>query len=516
VRSLHRYLVLAFLCAAPLAAAIHHDVVHIDVRYQVLDNFGASDAWSMQKIGAWPEEVKESVAQLLFSPVAGIGLSCWRFNLGAGPDKTITNPWRTAETFEVSEGKYDWSRQANERWFLRAAKRYGVPYFLAFANSPPARMTQNGLTHTTKGMGTTNLKPGYEAQYARYLADILQHFHQNKDTRERIDFQYVSPVNEPMWEWDGVTQEGNRYSNADIKTVLTSLDQELHHDHLDTEIIAPESGSLQALYEPVAKMTNEYKTTYGDYIDALLGDDHIRKILNDRIAYHAYGSDRLDTELVQRREAVRAKLARYKKAQLWETEYCILEGPEGKGGHGRDLTMNTALDVARVMHYDLTIANASAWQWWLAMSNSDFKDGLLYTDYQKSGDAPSIITSKLLWTFGNFSKFIRPGMQRVELQGEGHDMRGLLGSAWLDEDRSRLVVVYLNEGTTDETILLSTELKKQHVYAPDVYPFITSDKPEDDLKQYPTVQPDSHGVLTYTIPARSAVTLVGTLMAESQ
>ena len=113
-----------------------------------------------------------------------------------------------------------------------------------------------------------------------------------------------------MWEWDGVTQEGNRYSNADIKAILTALDQALRHDHLDTEIIAPESGSLPALYEPVANMTNEYKTAYGDYMDAFLGDEQIRKILHDRIAYHAYGSDRLDSELLQRREAVRAKLAR--------------------------------------------------------------------------------------------------------------------------------------------------------------------------------------------------------------
>ena len=64
--------------------------------------------------------------------------------------------------------------------FFGPQRRYGVPYFLAFANSPPARMTRNGLTHTTKGMGTTNLKPGYEAQYARYLADILQHFRQTR------------------------------------------------------------------------------------------------------------------------------------------------------------------------------------------------------------------------------------------------------------------------------------------------------------------------------------------------
>ena len=161
----------ASICSAcfvlPVLAAVHHDQVDLNIEHQIIENFGASDCWSMQKIGAWPDEQKEQIAQLLFSPLAGIGLSCWRFNLGAGPDATITNPWRTAETFEVSEGKYDWSRQAGERWFLRAAKRYGVPTFLAFANSPPARMTRNGLTHTTKGLGSTNLKENYEGQYAK-------------------------------------------------------------------------------------------------------------------------------------------------------------------------------------------------------------------------------------------------------------------------------------------------------------------------------------------------------------
>jgi putative NADH-flavin reductase len=62
---------------------------------------------------------------------------------------------------------------------------------LAFVNSPPAR---NGLTNATKGLGATNFKPGYEGQFARYLADILRHF---RDA-ERIDFTYVSPVNEPQ------------------------------------------------------------------------------------------------------------------------------------------------------------------------------------------------------------------------------------------------------------------------------------------------------------------------------
>ena len=127
--------------------AVRHDTVRLNARRQIIENFGASDCWSMQKIGAWPEEKREQVARLLFSRSDGIGLSAWRFNLGAGVTERIRNPWRTVETLEVDEGKYDWTRQANERWFLRAATRYKVPQLIAFANSPPRRMTVNGLPY---------------------------------------------------------------------------------------------------------------------------------------------------------------------------------------------------------------------------------------------------------------------------------------------------------------------------------------------------------------------------------
>ena len=62
-------------------------------RFQVIDNFGANDAWSIQKIGAeWSETNKNKLAELLFSTNAGIGLSGWRFNLGAGIN---TGPFAT-------------------------------------------------------------------------------------------------------------------------------------------------------------------------------------------------------------------------------------------------------------------------------------------------------------------------------------------------------------------------------------------------------------------------------------
>ena len=103
------------------ASEVQEFILDTSIHHQVMDNFGANDAWSIQKIGAeWSETNKNKIADLLFSTNAGIGLSCWRFNLGAGINhQTIRDDWRTTESFETAPGKYDWSRQSGQRWLKR-------------------------------------------------------------------------------------------------------------------------------------------------------------------------------------------------------------------------------------------------------------------------------------------------------------------------------------------------------------------------------------------------------------
>jgi len=124
---------------------VERDTVDISVEFQTVEHFGASDCWTIEPIGKfWSEQNKQRIADLLFSLDKGIGLSCWRFNIGAGLDDTMPVPYRTVESFAVAEGVYDWNRCEGQRWFLRAAKIRGVPYFLAFVNSPPRFLTKNG------------------------------------------------------------------------------------------------------------------------------------------------------------------------------------------------------------------------------------------------------------------------------------------------------------------------------------------------------------------------------------
>jgi hypothetical protein len=491
----------------PAQATLHHDTIRLDREFQEIENFGASDCWSMQKIGGWSDESRNRIADLLFSPTKGIALSCWRFNIGAGVNPRITNPWRTAETFEVAEGQYDWTRQQNERWFLGAAKARGVPQFLAFANSPPGRMTRNGLTFCNADASPTNLKAGFERQYARYLCDILEHFHKNPDAAQRIAFNYISPVNEPQWDWSGHSQEGNRADNASIQAMARSLAADLKGRGLPTQIALVESGSLPDVWQPDAKATQKYGVPYGDYLNALAGDPSFSSLLSGRIGYHSYWSDRISDQLVNHRTSLGAAMRAHPGWKLWQTEYCVMDGPNGEGGNGRDLTMTTALNVARVIHLDLTLAGASAWQWWLAVSPSDYKDGLIYTDWKQPGDPETIYLARLLWAMGNYSRFVRPGARRIELEGDAHDVQGLMGAAFKDGKMGNVAAVYINMSTQDRQMLLQFVLDGRPWHPEKLVPYVTSDREGDELKAYPAAPPGE----PVTIPARSVVTLTASL-----
>jgi len=145
------------------------------------------------------------------------------------------------------------------------------------------------------------------------------------------------------------------------------------------------------------------------------------------------------------------------KLGYWQSEYCILEenGEVGSGGK-RDLGMNTALFVARLIHHDLTLTQARSWQWWTAVSQVDFKDGLVYLDDGSKGDSGrmgprtqslmqdgAVRESKLLWALGNYARFVRPGMVRVQCDVSPAQsyIDGLLASAYEAKNGQRVVVL---------------------------------------------------------------------------
>jgi hypothetical protein len=176
------------------------------------------------------------------------------------------------------------------------------------------------------------------------------------------------------------------------------------------------------------------------------------------------------------------------------SEYSVL------GGYGpkRDLGINPAIYIARTAHFDLTLAEASSWQWWLGVSPYDHKDGLVYID--KEQEDGNIYESKMLWAMGNFSRFIRPGMVRVGTsRSDGLPLAtALMVSSYVDAPHNIAVTVFVNRSQESRAV----ELDFKGIAIDRVIPYVTS--ANDDLAAYNLLAPSDQ----IEIPARSVVTLV--------
>jgi hypothetical protein len=461
------------LAASTLFAATLTIRVDPRVAFQTVDGFGASDAWQCAIVGRdWPEGKRQRIADLLFSRALdargnprGIGLSIWRFNVGAGTAEQgdasdIRNPWRRAECFQRADGSYDWSRQAGQRWFLEAAHRHGVGSLLAFSNSPPVHLTRNGKGYGARGLPGLNIKPGKLPAFGTFLADVVEHFE-----RAGLHFDYLSPINEPQWAWDKPNQEGTPASNIEVYALARLLSRELSRRQLSTRIVIGEAGTIAHVSRKVEDDGRDDQARFFFDPDSAFYVGDLPSVA-PLISAHGYHSVWPPEKQVQSRGMLhRALTSANPRLGYWQSEYCILEEPNAEvgGGPGRDLGMAVALYVARIIHDDLTVAQARSWQWWTAVSQVDYKDGLVYLDDGSAGDsgrmgpeAPSLMKdgavreSKLLWTLGNYARFVRPGMVRVRCQVEPEQSieDGVLGSAYKGTSGG-LVVILVNLSRDD-------------------------------------------------------------------
>ena len=532
-------IVFALSVEAKDPVSVSHDldikriVIEPWVVYQTIDGFGASDAWRTQFVGKnWPLKKREAMADLLFSQdidkdgnPLGIGLSIWRFYIGSGSmeqgeESGITHPWRRSESFLLADGTYDWNKQQGQQWFLQAAKKHGVDHFLGFAISAPVHMTRNGKAWSPGGEDF-NIDEGRIGDFAEFLSQVSGYFHQ-----QGLGFSFISPFNETQWNWEApASQEGTPALNSEIASLVRYLSPKLMSSSPQTMIVVPESAELQFLYGFHNKQgrDNQIDDFFHPDSENFIGDlPNVKKV----VLGHSYFTTHTWDLLYDTRKALQNKLQEYdNEIGFWQSEFCILERHEDIGaGQRRDLGMPTALYVARVIHHDLTIANAKSWSWWTALSQFDFKDGLIYLDNGNDGirrfDYPDsqrlkydgyFRESKLLWALGNYSRFVRPGMQRIKAEfviplDDVEKAENLMVSAYKDKDDDTLVLVLVNYATNKKNFII--ENLGEHLFVLN-----------DQFETYTTSE--SYNLARSTvnagnieIPPRSVVTLVGKMISK--
>ncbi len=401
----------------------------------VFEGWGTSLCWWANRIG-YSDSLSGLAAEAFCDAEKGLGLNILRYNIGGGdhPDHDhITrtdsmmpgfwkDPVRDPESGEWT-WTYDWSQDAAQRNVLEKCLEAGGDGMMVegFSNSPPWFLTNSGCTSGAADPGSNNLREDAYDAFARYLAEVADHFAGEWGIR----FQSMSPMNEPdtnYWGAFSKKQEGCHFDPGESQSrILVALSEQLSARGLSDIQIA---GTDETSIDTQASSLNR------------LSPEALKAI--SRVDTHSYGGSgraRLRT------------LALEKGKNLWMSE---VDGGETLGkGAGE---MGAGLWLARRITEDLNGLTPSAWILWQVIDSHICREGYLgrrdtgmvNTSWGYWGtavadhDRQELVLTMKYYVLGQYTRFIRPGSHLIAVSGPA--------VAALDgEGRSLSLVIYNQE-----------------------------------------------------------------------
>ena len=382
--------------------------------------WGTSLAWWANVIGRWrDEDKKQAICDLIFSLPKGLGLTIVRYNFGAGePGKEPANfrVGANIECYGQGPAKWDMDRDGGQRWILQEAIKRGVNQTEAFFNSPPLWLLACPST-AGADYGQNNLLPEQEAAFAEYVAELLNQF----AAAYQIRFHSLSLFNEPssMWWQSDNDQEGCHYSVAQQERLLCLMQQKIKEGGLyPLTLSGPEGWSV---FESIS-MYNDLS----EAAQAALG----------RISTHTYLAD-------DRARKALCRLAQKEKKPLWMSEVCLAQE-----GAQDPAAMASGLRIAKAIMADFAYLRPEAWVYWQAVENKNLNHnyGFIQAGYDEKEEYH---ITKSFYVFGQFTRFIRPGMLLPEHLPEN-------GIIAYDPVENKAVCVLLNETAAEKSCCIES------------------------------------------------------------
>lgn len=451
--------------------------VQLDSAHQTIQGFGINDTWA-----------SEAVPAKLFSTTDadGLGLSILRVGLGDnGQDfsSNIAGDITIAKNAGAKIIGSCWSPPAN-------CKDSGTVNDGGHLKSSCYGSWSDTITSWAKAKGLYAMSIGNEPDFA------------SCGTNEPCNGNYPTTVftAKEMVEW--VKVAGPKLQAAGIKVIAPEASEWIHNW---SNISA--TGSV-----PSGKNSSDPLkcNCYGNTIDAATeakcssncasggGYDYGHWLAKDADAWKAFdimGVHEYDT---QHAEVWPADVTDGKVTkEIWQTEMSGVKWwPEQGTGTGSSLTGSTTIEngvaVAGWIHSALVVGQASAWlYWWYKPLGTDDNEGLLV----KSG-----AVAKRYYTFGNYSRYVRPGQVMVDVTGNTN--ANLLISAFKGTSNTPVVVVVINKGTSAATVPITIA---GGTAPASCTPYVTSSS--DNLKAGTAVTISS-GSFTASLGATSVTTFV--------
>lgn len=389
-----------------------------DTVYQTIDGFGVSEAFHQSNnIARLGDTKKKEIYDLLFSTTKGAGFSIFRSMLGDGGTwgNELDGP---NKTMQPSENTWDWTESNDDQlaMYKEIRDEYGVNKLLYTVWSPPAWMKTNNSV-----VGGSLRTDKYQA-YATYLAEHIK----NYKSKFGVEITHIGIQNEPNLE---TSYSSCVWTSAQFKTFMREyLVPTFDKEGITAKVVMSENMSFNEQYA----------------IDCLY--DPIAVTRTDIVGAHNYGSSY--TTFPKTKEMGKG---------IWMTEVSDM--------NNNDLSINDGMRWAKEIHDFMTITQGNAWfYWWGACFKTHNGEGLIQMDL----NSKTYKVGKRLYTIGQFSRFIRPGWQRIS--ATANPANSVYVTAYKDPETDSFAIVAINRGYSSQSI----DFTLKNLSADSVIPYTTS------------------------------------------
>ena len=439
------------------------------IKYQVIEGWGEGGMDTF--IPAWYTLFRPNIHEMILdslyttkgSQIAkGLGLNICRFLIPMGDNPQhdhMTNMIPMAnKPFEPEDGVFTWQGHENILWRAQGAQKRGAKMWASFY-SPPYWLTVSGCTGGSIDGKSNNLQAGKEPRYAKHIVDIVEHF----KNEWGVDFEYVSPLNEPEADWWKANggSPGCHVDDKQAVVVIKALAEEMNKRNV--------KGKIHA-----------YDAAYGNsfwYMENLLKSE-VEPVI-DVLSVHQYITS---DEALKRWSELSVK---YKKS-LWSTEW----GDWANAGYPHNKPYEQSLIQARKIHEGLKVLKANAWVIWEPGFNYDMN--MFWLQPRKS-----------YWIIAQYSRHIRPGFVQIDSQESAKECKT---TAWVSPDGKKLVLVTFNEAKNNLTV--SYDLSKFENLK--IEQVIRTSETEDYAEIKPKQVVSKH--LKMDVPGGSVITISASLL----
>jgi len=433
--------------------------VNFNELHQEIDGFGGSNAWTRLPNDS---QTASALVKLLFSRTDGMGFTIlrnripFRERLPGDTEQSLNDGFITrnsdhtysyninengTKTFDLNWNSWD---LAGTRNLIQQIKNLGGsgPENLVIM-STPWTMPNNRVTQWKEDVTGVSANLNYIMDWSRPdvwgrlkrshyndYADLLADYVLNFETRMGAPLAILSVQNEPNWK---VEYESAYWSGIDLRDFIKVI-----ADRFPMKGISFGDDGIGIMMPEF----ENFNINFNNMIKPSLDDPESERIIS-HIALHQYNGAFDPSTRAGAREF--PEIIESGK-RFWQTEVSG-SGPHLPVGIG----INNALYYARMIHWDMTLAQTNAFLfWWLWSNNPAETTGSLVIVEENR-----IKTTHRLYAMGQYSRFIRPGWRRIE--SDTTPLFGVFSSAYRNPETNEITIVIINERNIESNISINLD-----------------------------------------------------------